>query len=183
MTNRLNPTSTLALVPLDAEWHIDALQQVYWATPGYWELYNFPAVPAGQAEHDLRTAATMPGRTLLGMVQQVTDLSAPPEATSGELVGLLDFRLHWPDEGIVSIGMIMVAEPYQRQGIGTQAWKLLQPWLVDAAHMQQAKVTVEQFNPSALQFFTQLGFALTGESHRIKVGDKFVRLMTMEMTL
>ena len=179
----MNPIRTIALVPLNVEWHVDALQQVYWATPSYWALYNFPAVPAGQAEHDLRTAATTPGRTLLGMVQQATDSSTTPAPASGELIGLLDFRLHWPDEQTVSIGMIMVAEPYQRQGIATQAWTLLRPWLVEEAHMQKVRVTVEQFNPSALQFFTQLGFALTGESSRIKVEDKFVRLMVMEMTL
>lgn len=179
----MNPSATLSLVPLSAEWHVEALQQVYWATPSYWEMYNFPAVPAGQAEHDLRTAETTPGRTLLGMVQRATEPAAEADATSGELIGLLDLRLHWPDEGVVSIGMVMVAEPYQRQGMASQAWTLLQPWLVEQAQMQKARVTVEQFNPGALKFFEHLGFTLTGEANRIRVGDKFVRLLTMEKTL
>lgn len=190
----------ISLVPLTLAWHVAALQQVYWATPTYWALYNLPTAPAGQAENDLRTAAETPGRTLLGMVRPVapgdetTDSGsdsrpavgdiAPVSAAPGrELIGVLDFRLHWPEEQVVSIGMIMVAEPYQRQGVGTQAWTLLQPWLAQQAKMHQARLTVEQFNPCALKFFASLGFTLTGEANRLKVADKFVRLLYMERQL
>ncbi|MBX3012776.1 MAG: GNAT family N-acetyltransferase [Caldilineaceae bacterium] len=188
----MSSASQIALIPLAAEWHVDALQQVYWATPGYWALYNLPAAPTGQAANDLRTAAETPGRTLLGIVRQADPLaleSADPATeqaaptSGGELVGLLDFRLHWPNEQVVSIGMFMVAEPYQRQGLGTQAWTLLKPWLAQQAQMQRARLGVEQFNPMALQFFESLGFSVTGEANRLKVGDKFVRLLYMEADL
>jgi len=178
--------ASVSLVPLSLDWHVDALQQLYRATPDYWAMYNFPAAPTGQAEHDLRTAAETPGRTLLGIVRRVDVTAEEVESTTApapELVGLVDFRLHWPNAQIVYLGMVMVAEPYQRQGIGTQAWRLLQPWLVQQAQMHKVRVAVEQFNPNALKFFESLGFALTGESHRIKVGDKFVRLLYMEMGL
>ena len=79
--------------------------------------------------------------------------------------------------------MLLVAEPYQRQGIGRQAWQWLEPWLTTTAHMTKARLGVEQFNPSALKFFEQLGFALTGAADRIKTGDKFVRLLYMEKEL
>ncbi|MEZ4733561.1 MAG: GNAT family N-acetyltransferase [Caldilineaceae bacterium] len=174
----MTSSAFVSLVPLSLEWHVDALQQLYRATPTYWEMYNFPAEPAGQAAHDLRTAAETPGRTLLGIVHR-----EDATADGAELVGLIDFRLHWPSEQVVYLGMVMVAEPYQRQGIGSQAWRLLGPWLAQQAHMQKARVAVEQFNPNALQFFESLGFVLTGESHRIKVGDKFVRLLYLEVTL
>ena len=176
---------TISLAPLSIEWHVPALQQVYLATPGYWQLFNFLTVPPGQAEHDLQTVAETPGRTLLGIVRQTEQESGAEADQTGsvELVGVLDFRLHWPSEHVVYVGMVMVAEPYQRQGIGTQAWALLKPWLVEQAKMQRARLAVEPFNPTALQFFESLGFTLTGESDRIKVGDKFVRLMYMELTL
>ncbi len=172
---------TISLAPLSLEWHVDALQQVYLATPGYWAMYNLLTAPAGQAESDLRTAAETPGRTIMGIVRRVES-----EAAGGigvELIGLIDFRLHWPNEQIVSIGMIMVAEPYQRLGVATHAWQLLKPWLAAQGQMGQARVTVEQFNPGALKFFQSLGFTLTGEANRIKVGDKFVRLLAMELPL
>lgn len=176
--------STISLAPLSLEWHAAALQQVYLATPGYWTMFNFLTVPPGQAEHDLRAVAETPGRTMLGIVRR-TEHDSNEEATpaSVELIGVFDFRLHWPDEQVVYIGMVMVAEPYQRQGIGTQAWALLKPWLVEEAAMQRARLAVEQFNHTALPFFESLGFTLTGESNRIKIGDKFVRLLSMELLL
>lgn len=186
---------SISLVPLSLDLHSAALQELYRNTPGYWALYHFPTAPAGQAENDLRTATVTPGRTLMGMVQP---LRAPIPAAAagangeehegrpgaaGELIGLLDFRLHWPAPHTVYIGMLMVAEAYQRRGLGTQAWRLLQPWLATTAGMQTARLAVEQFNPAALQFFQTLGFQVTGEANRIKVGDKFVRLLYMEQTL
>ena len=176
--------ATISLAPLALEWHVAALQQVYLATPGYWTMFNFVTVPPGQAEYDLRAVAETPGRTMLGIVRRTEHDSNDEAAQTGvELIGVLDFRLHWPDEQVVYIGMVMVAEPYQRQGIGTQAWALLKPWLVDQAGMQRARLAVEQFNHAALPFFESLGFTLTGESNRIKVGDKFVRLLSMELPL
>lgn len=181
----MSRSSTISLAPLSLEWHVAALQQVYWATPGYWTMFNFATVPPGQAENDLRTAAETPGRTLLGIVRQSETVGDPETSPSGgvELIGVVDFRLHWPDEQVVSIGLVMVAEPYQRQGIGIQAWTLLKPWLTHQAGMTQVRLAVEQFNPGALQFFESLGFSLTGESNRIKIGDKFVRLLNMELLL
>jgi RimJ/RimL family protein N-acetyltransferase len=167
----------ISLIPLTLEDHVAALQGLYAATPGYWAFYNWPSAPPTQAEHDLRAAAETPGRTLLGMVRRRQTKEPTP---SGELIGLVDFRLHWPGQQVVYLGMMMVAERWQRRGIGTQAWQLLTPWLVEQAGMHKARLGVEQFNPGALRFFLQLGFRLTGQTDRYRVGDKFVRLLYME---
>ncbi len=101
----------------------------------------------------------------------------------GELVGLIDFRLDWPVAGAAHLGLIMIAERHQRQGLGTAAWHLLRPWLAGQAQMQKVQLSVEQFNPEALQFFEQLGFALTGEANRLKVGNRLVRMLGMARQL
>jgi RimJ/RimL family protein N-acetyltransferase len=100
-----------------------------------------------------------------------------------ELVGIVDFRLYWPAADVAYIGMIMVAEPFQREGIGSQAWGLLRPWLVETAKVKKVRLGIEQFNFAALHFFQALGFVLTGETHRIEVGSKWVRLLYMEFEL
>jgi RimJ/RimL family protein N-acetyltransferase len=173
-------TPSISLLPLTAEDHAEALQQVYRMTPGYWQMAGLPGSPAGQAARDLAAAAETPGRHLLGIVRPVE--SGDP--TGGvEMVGVVDFRLHWPQPQTVYIGLVMVAEPFQRQGIGTAAWGLLAPWLAQEAGMTTARLGVPQYNPGALRFFQSLGFSLTGESNRVLSGQKWVRLLYMELTL
>jgi RimJ/RimL family protein N-acetyltransferase len=170
----------ISLLPLDAEYHAAALQAVYDATPGYWAMYGLHGAPAGQAEEDLRAGNTTPGRYLLGIVQRINQ--ADPTA-GAELIGLLDFRLHWPDEGVAYIGMLMVAEPYQGSGTATQAWSLLAPWLAATAKISKVRTGVEQFNVAALKFWQHAGFHLTGESDRVRSGATFVRLLYLEYDL
>ncbi len=99
------------------------------------------------------------------------------------MIGLVDFRLRWPGEELAYLGMIMVAEPYQRQGIGVKAWLTLRPWLATSAGIAKVRLGIEQFNHSGLRFFQHLGFTLTGESNRLKVGNKLVRLLYMEQAI
>ncbi len=110
----MNTSLTISLAPLSLEWHVDALQQVYLATPAYWAIYNLLTAPAGQADNDLRAAAETPGRTMMGIVCRV---EAHEGASAGvELIGLIDFRLHWPNEQVVSIGMVMWRKPINGWG-------------------------------------------------------------------
>jgi RimJ/RimL family protein N-acetyltransferase len=170
----------VSLLPLNASDHAEALQSVYRATPHYWQMYHLPSSPAGQAERDLEEAASTPGRTLMGIVKRIDDLDP---AAGVEMVGVVDFRMHWPDEGLVYVGMIMVAEPYQRMGIGSAAWRLLAPWLAQSAQMRVARAGIEQFNPGGLQFLQRIGFRLTGDSTRVQSGKRWVRLLYMEYDL
>jgi RimJ/RimL family protein N-acetyltransferase len=178
---------TVTLLPLQASEHGGLLQALYRAVPDYWALYSLPSAPAGQALHDLREAAETPGRTLLGILRPLSAASngRGSDRTRGavEMVGMVDLRMHYPGEGVVSLGMVLVAEAVRRQGIGTAAWALLEPWLAQTAQMEKARVGVEQFNPGALGFFQALGFTMTGQAARHRVGDKFVRLLYMEKPL
>lgn len=170
----------LTLIPLTLTHHVALLQAVYDAVPAYWQMLQLSGAPVGQAEHDLRIATTAEGRTLLGIVQRVERDN--PQA-GAEMVGMLDIRLHYPSEATVSLGMVMVAEALQRRGIGRAAWLLLEPWLCQTAGMKTARLMVEQFNTPATRFFSSLGFAMTGEAKRTRVGDRFVRQLLMEKEL
>jgi RimJ/RimL family protein N-acetyltransferase len=173
-------THMISLLPLDAEYHGPALQAMYAATPGYWEMYGLDGPPPGQAEEDLKAANETPGRYLLGVVKRVDEQDP---GAGAEMIGVVDFKLHWPAEGIATLGMIMVAEPYQRQGVGEQAWSLLAPWLAATAGIVTARLSVEQFNIRALKFWERMGFALTGESDRVRSGEQLVRLLYLEKPL
>jgi RimJ/RimL family protein N-acetyltransferase len=181
-TTETNPI--ISLLPLNATDHAEALQEVYRATPGYWQMYHLASSPTGQAQRDLEAAASTPGRSMMGIVRRIDANDDANDAAGGvEMVGVVDFRMHWPDPDVVYVGMIMVAEPYQRQGIGRAAWRLLAPWLAQSAQMRSARAGIEQFNPNALRFLQALGFALTGESSRMQSGKRWVRLLYMEYDL
>jgi len=177
-------SSAISLVPLASGEHGGLLQALYRAVPDYWALYNLPSAPAGQAAHDLAEAAQTPGRTILGILRPLSAHAAGEvqEAKDApvELVGMVDLRLHYPGDGIASLGMILIAEAVRRQGIGTAAWSYVEPWLARQAGMHKARLGVEQFNTPALAFFQSIGFALTGQAARHRVGEKFVRLLYME---
>lgn len=160
--------------------HAPALQAVYAATPGYWALHGLSGPPPAQAAEDLAASSSTPGRYLLGIVRR---LDATDAAAGAELIGLVDFRLHWPAQAIAYIGMLMVAEQYQRQGVATQAWSLLVPWLETTAQVKTVRTGVEQFNIPALQFWQHMGLRLTGESDRLRSGEALVRLLYLERAL
>lgn len=170
----------ISLLPLDAEYHVPALQGVYAATPGYWQMYGLDGPPPDQAQQDLTAANETAGRYLVGIVKRVDEQDVEAGA---ELIGVVDFRLDWPDTATATIGMLMVAAPYQRQGVGTQTWALLSPWLAATAHMRTARLSIEQFNMNALKFWESLGFTMTGDSDRVRSGDQFVRMLYLERTL
>ncbi|HQY92976.1 GNAT family N-acetyltransferase [Caldilinea sp.] len=170
----------ITLLPVDATLHTAALQAVYAATPGYWRLYNLPGPPDDYAAAELTAAQETPGRSLLAIVRP---LERSDPSRGAEMIGVLDFRLHWPEPAVAYIALLMVAEPLQRRGIGAQAWSLLKPWLANAGGMRTVRVGVEQFNTISLKFWQAQGFALTGESNRVRVGDKFVRLLYMTASI
>ena len=173
-------TPTISLLPLETSLHSDALQRVYELSPAYWEMYHLAQAPAGQAARDLEAIENEPGRMGLGIV--AANEPGNPEA-GAQLVGLIDFRLHWPDPETAYIGILLVAEPFQRQRVGTSAWALLEPWLAAEGGVREAKLGVEQFNLGALRFFQSLGFTLTGEAQRIRSGKRLVRLLAMQKEL
>jgi len=176
--------TTISLLPLSQEHHIPALQRVYEKTPSYWQMYGLDACPENQAERDLKAGDETPGQYMMGIVRRV-DATDPQENSEveAELIGLIDFRLHWPQEQTAYVGMVMVADPYQRQGFASQAWALLQPWFAASAQMQTLRLGVEQFNHRAMHFFQKQGFTLNGEANRMKVGERLVRLLYMEKGL
>ncbi len=169
----------ITLIPLSTE-HAAPLQAVYNAAPAYWRLFGLDGLPPGQAAADLDAASVNPARSLLGILQRA-EVANP--AAGQIMVGAIDLRRHYPDESDVTLGLVIVGEPYQRQGVGRAAWTLLESWLAQQPGLTTARLSVEQFNIPALHFFTALGFALTGGATRQKVGDHLVRYMAMEKAL
>ena len=91
-------TPIISLIPLDPQHHVEALQAVYQTTPTYWQMYNLPGCPPDQAAKDLQAVGETPGRAMMGIVRRIDP--ANPDAGM-EMIGILDFQLHWPAEDVV----------------------------------------------------------------------------------
>ncbi len=177
-------TRTISLVPLTQTDHVRALTRLYRTVPNYRAARNLTGSPYAQAERDLAAAEVTADRTMLGIVRLLDGVEGSERGTqTAELVGMVDFRRHWPEEGMVTVGLILVAEALRRQGIGREAWALLEPWLSGTAGIRTARCSVEQFNHGGLRFMQALGFALTGEAERIRSGSRVIRLLEMQKAL
>ncbi len=127
-------TPIISLAPLNAEDHAAALGGL----PG-------DAALLGDVRTAYRSGGGPPATWMRSRRRQAAiswALSAIDPANlqvGGGLIGLADFRLYWPEERMAYLGMLMVAERYQRQGVDLQAWRLLvDPWLASMRHPNSA---------------------------------------------
>jgi GNAT superfamily N-acetyltransferase len=82
----------------------------------------------------------------------------------GELVGILDLLLRYPDAETVYLGLLQVDRGRQGQGIGAAACRALErevlarwPWA------RRLRLSVVRANDRVLGFWRRMGFAETGE--------------------
>jgi ribosomal protein S18 acetylase RimI-like enzyme len=82
----------------------------------------------------------------------------------GELVGILDLLLRYPDHETLYIGLLQLDRDRQGQGIGAAACRALErevaarwPWA------RRLRLSVVRTNDQVLGFWRRMGFAETGE--------------------
>ncbi|WP_423225644.1 GNAT family N-acetyltransferase [Candidatus Amarolinea aalborgensis] len=164
----------VSLRPLGAD-DVIAVQAVYEATPGYFELMTGAPAPAYEAQREFDNLARQPGRLWLG-------LFVPDEAGLPDLIGLLDLRLGFPEPQIVTLGLLLVCEARQRQGFGSQAYRLIEGWLRQQGFSAvELHVAGQAFGVQ--QFWRRLGFEFTGQQRRVALGRKSVRLLALSKSL
>ncbi len=172
MAEAVNNTPPVSLRPL-TEADLPAWQAVYEATPGYFRLMTRRPPSPQQAAADFAAAREMPGRIQWGIFI--------PGAEGPELVGVVDLRL--AEDNLARIGLLLVAEPHQRRGIGSQAYRLIERWLRDQMHVRTIEISVAAANVGAQRFFQKHGYAFTGGNLRVPAGEHTVRLLAMRKEL
>lgn len=167
-------TALVSLRPLSAA-DVPAVQALYDAIPGYFTMIAGTPAPAGLAAHDYDALTRQHGRTWLG-------LYLPDPAGTPVLSGLLDMRLAYPLPDAVTLGLLVLREDRQRCGYGTQAYRLIEPWLQQQGYAR-VRLDVPGQAFGAQTFWRRLGFEFTGEQLRVAAGRKTVRLLVMEKAL
>ena len=79
-----------------------------------------------------------------------------------EMVGVADFVVSYPAEGKGFLGLLLLAERYQRQGLGREAVGLLEQWAAREHAVREVDLGVELVNERARRFWRRCGYAPTG---------------------
>ena len=165
-----SPAPPLTLRPLSPD-DASELQAVYQASAAFFIGDSGAPLDPAQASADLAAAGAEEGRFLVGI------------ALHDAMIGVIDLWLAQPGPLDVAIGLILLAEPYRRQKLGTWALRILEAWLSRDTPSEAVVVAVPAQDHAAQGFFTASGYSFTGQSTRALVGTSRLRLLEMRKSL
>ncbi len=120
------------------------------AAPGYFELTEGAPPSPDAAARLLDEAEADPARRVLLLTSR-----------GGTAVGVLDLWLDQPEPGTAHVGLLLLAERHQGQGLGAEATLALERSLAEAGY-GLLRLAVGDENPGAHAFWERLGFAPVG---------------------
>ncbi|MFD2608494.1 GNAT family N-acetyltransferase [Deinococcus taklimakanensis] len=125
--------------------HAPLLHKLYEATPGYFALLGTSVPTLQEVQRDVEIALQDPRRRL----ELLND-------DAGELVGSLDYKLDFPEEGQVTLNLLLIREGRQSQRLGEQAVRDLETRLPPGTTRILASVLGD--NPRGARFWERLGY-------------------------
>lgn len=160
----LNP---LTLDPTD----LARLQAVLVQTPGYY--HRIQGAPAGPDEAHTTCTELPPGKTL-------DDKRVYGVSLGEELVGCVELILGYPTDEVVMLGLLLIAEPHQRKGLGRQACEAVEDLCRGWPGVHRVRIAVVETNAVVLPFWTRMGFTRTGENHSYTAGQVHSTVCVLE---
>ncbi|MFC4424755.1 GNAT family N-acetyltransferase [Deinococcus navajonensis] len=128
--------------------HAPLLYRLYTEAPGYFRLLGSRTPSEKEVERDVEIAL-LDHRRRLELLHDET----------GELVGVLDYKLDFPDPGDVTINLLLIREDRQSQRLGGRAVQALESRLPQGTTRLLASVLGD--NPRGARFWERLGFTFT----------------------
>ena len=80
-----------------------------------------------------------------------------------KIIGCIDIVRGYPDAGTAFLGLLLISEKHQRKGFGREAYHQLEAFTSQWKECFKVRLAVVACNPSAIDFWTSLGFIPTGE--------------------
>lgn len=120
------------------------LFELYCATPKYFDVLSAPMPTQHEVTRELEIALQDPKRR----VELLFEGSA--------IVGLLDYKLDYPDPGDATINLLLIRESEQSKGYGTTAMALLEGQLKGSS--SRILASVYGGNVRAKKFWKKLGY-------------------------
>lgn len=128
--------------------HAPLLHTLYTATPGYFALLGTATPSASDVQRDLEIALLDPRRRL----ELLHD-------DHGQLVGSLDYKVDYPQDGDVTINLLLICEACQSRGLGREAIAGLERRLPPGTTRVLASVLGD--NPRGARFWERLGYSFS----------------------
>ncbi len=156
-----NPTravTTRAAQPADAP----LVHRIYQATPAYFDIISIPVPTMDEVSTDLATAAADPRRhTELVLLAPGHGAAPEPQvvdpASGLHVVGYLDYKIDYPEEGDATVNLLLVLPSVQSRGIGAACAQDLERRLAGRSRRMLASIYGD--NPRARRFWERLGFS------------------------
>lgn len=158
------------LVPLSAAASAE-VQAILTAAADYFRQVGATAVPTDLGERLLLAAAHTPGRHVVALT------------VGDDRIGLMDFRLRFPDPQTASLGLIVIVPSWRGKGFGTLAMDIWETWLAYETPIRRVRAGVPAHLRRAFRFFARRGYRPTGEARRVPVGDWQPRVLFLEKAL
>ena len=135
---------TLKATPLALQ-HAPLLHALYASAPGYFSLLGTRVPTPAEVMRDVEIALLDPRRRL----ELLHD-------GAGEFVGSLDYKLDYPEDGDLTINLLLIREDRQSQGLGEQAVRDLEGRLSPRTGRILASVLGD--NPRGARFWERQGY-------------------------
>lgn len=164
---------TLRLLESNRE-DMDALQRVLEAAPTFAE--RITGAPPGAAD-------AQSTYTILPEGKSYDDKFVFGIFLGSEMVGCIDVIRGYPTENIASLGLMLIAEPHQRQGIGTAAYAELERIVEAWGSCNRIRLQVQMTNADVIAFWRKVGFEGTGEERPWDYGPVHTQAVILEKSL
>jgi RimJ/RimL family protein N-acetyltransferase len=138
-----------------------ALQRVLEGAPRYAELIT--GAPPGPADAQSTYSALPEGKWY-------DDKFVFGIYCGADMVGCADLIRGYPDPHTAWLGLLLVAEAFERRGFGSAACRELEAVIRSWGSCQRIRLSVVRVNAQALRFWRKVGFAPTGETKPYRYG-------------
>jgi GNAT superfamily N-acetyltransferase len=155
-------TSADPNVPLTRPVDVDdagLVHDLYLATPSYFDMISIPVPTAAEVRTEIAAAQGDDRRhveLMLGVAgMERPDVGRDPES-GRPIVGYLDYKLDYPEEGDATVNLLLVHAALQTRGLGAWAVGDLERRL--ATRARRVLASIYGRNPAARRFWESLGY-------------------------
>ena len=100
-----------------------------------------------------------------------------------EMVGCADLIRGYPRPATAMLGLLLVSERHQQQGIGRLAYGLLEQFVQGWGVCDRIRIGVVRTNKQVIPFWTRRGFAATGELRPYRYASVTSEIVVFEKPL